>query len=136
MEEVSQAITYYESLVDEYPQPESWAFNLRKAIGTLQHSIARTNFYRYLFNPKDYKFKSEVETITKEDAIEFDKRAAAFDKENAHTKYSNGSKVKIVYGNNLKDNGCKSMVSTSQSVQEEKSRTEFETSDESSLEKL
>ena len=136
MEEVSQAIHYYESLVDKYPQPESWAINLHKVIGTLKHSIARTNFYRYLANPTDYTFCSEVETITEKDAIEFDIRAAEFDKENLQKIYTNGSKVKIVYGNNLKDNGSKPMVSTSQSVQEEKSRTEFETSDESRLEKL
>ncbi len=135
MEEVSQAITYYETLVDEYPQPESWASNLRKAIGTLKHSIERTNFYRYLFNPKDYTFKSEVETITKQDAIEFDKQAAAFDKENAHTKYSNGSKVKIVYGKKIKDNG-KSLVRSSEIVQEEKSWQESEGCNESSLENL
>ena len=136
MEEVSQAIQYYESLVTAYPQPESWAINIRKTIETLKHSIQRTNFYRYLFNPTEYTFCSEVETVTKKDAIEFDIRAAAFDKENIQKKYSNGDKVKIVYGNNLKDNGCKSVVRTSQIIQEEKSRPEFETSDESRLEKL
>jgi hypothetical protein len=97
-ENVNRAIIFYEALVERYPQPEAWALNLKKTIHTLKHSIERTNFYRFLFNPTTYVFCPIVETISKDDAVEFTKRAAAFDKENQSNEYRNGSVVKIVYG--------------------------------------
>ena len=97
-ENVKQAIIFYETLVKEYPQPEAWALNLKKTISTLKHGIERTNFYRFLFNPTTYVFCPIVETISKDDAIEFTKRAAAFDQKNKTKEYRNGTVVKIVYG--------------------------------------
>ena len=97
-ENVKQAIIFYEALVKEYPQPEAWAINLKKTITTLKQSIERTNFYRFLFNPTTYVFCPIVETISKDDAIEFTKRAAAFDQKNKTKEYRNGTVVKIVYG--------------------------------------
>ena len=96
---VQEIIDFYESLLDEYPAPESWASNIQKAVRRLPTEIAMSNFYSYLFNPTDYVYREHIACLTKEDEAQFEKNAKAFDEQNEleMVTYENLNDAKVFY---------------------------------------
>jgi len=97
--QVEKTIQFYESLVSEFPTAESWAVNILEASKLLTTGIAQTNFYRYLFDPTNYLFQSDIKTISKTEEDKYNAMVAKFDAENLLDVkvYKNGSDVKIIY---------------------------------------
>ena len=81
-EQVENTIKFYESRVSRYPTPESWALNILEATKRLTSDIAQTNFYRYLFDPHNYSFQTDIKTISKTDEEKYDAMVAKFDANN------------------------------------------------------
>ena len=122
-EQVQNTIKFYESRVSRYPTPESWALNILEATKRLTSGIAQTNFYRYLFDPNNYSFQVDIETITKTSEEKYNEMVAKFDATNPlEVKiYKNGRDAKIVYLPNKNDaEKTKSVASLPSAIQSEK----------------
>ena len=106
-QEVENTIKFYESLVSEFPTPESWAVNILEASKRLTSEIAQTNFYRYLFAPASYSFQAVVKTVGDEEEEKYNKLVEEFDRNNLQKVkiYKNGRDMNIVYLPN-KSNAC------------------------------
>ena len=98
-QEVENTIQFYESLVSEFPTPESWAVNILEASKRLTSEIAQTNFYRYLFAPASYSFQAVVKTVGDEEEMKYNKLVEEFDRNNLQDVkvYKNGRDMNIVY---------------------------------------
>ena len=136
-QEVEKTIKLYESLVKDFPTPESWAINILTASKNLTSGIAQTNFYRYLFAPNQYSFQKNIKLISQDEEEKYNRLAAEFDANNPHEvkRFRNGNDVNIVYLPNKKTNAreeTKSMDSLSTEIQisTEEQIPEHETSDE------
>ena len=107
-QEVENTIQFYESLVSEFPTPESWAVNILEASKRLTSEIAQTNFYRYLFAPASYSFQAVVKTVGDEEEEKYNKLVEEFDRNNLQKVkvYKNGRDMNIVYLPNKKTNAC------------------------------
>ena len=143
--QVEKTIQIYESLVSEFPSAESWAVNILEASKLLTTGIAQTNFYRYLFDPTNYLFQSDIKTISKKEEDKYNAMVAKFDAENLLDVkvYKNGSDVKIIYIPN-KDlpntdhasKETKPVARVPQTVQSQKQKDEYEASHESGSETI
>ena len=134
-QQVEKTIKFYETLLNEFPTPESWAVNILEASKLLTTGIAQTNFYRYLFAPSDYLFQEDVKTISQKDEDEYNRLAEEFDKKNTLEvkHYRNGDDVNIVYlPNKPNAEKSKSLASTSPTVSSEAQITLHEGRDEAS----
>ena len=100
-EQVQNTIKFYESRVKMYPTAESWAVNILEASKQLTTGIAQTNFYRYLFDPSNYSFQTNIKTISKTEEDKYNALVEKFDAENPlEVKiYKNGRDANIVYLN-------------------------------------
>ena len=107
-QEVEKNIKLYESLVKDFPTPESWAVNILTACKNLTSGIAQTNFYRYLFAPNQYSFQKNIKLISQDEEEKYNRLAAEFDANNPHEvkRFRNGNDVNIVYLPNKKTNAC------------------------------
>ena len=98
-EQVQNTIKFYESRVRTYPTSESWAVNILEACKRLTTGIAQTNFYRYLFDPNNYSFETDIKTISRTEEDKYNALVSKFDAENPLKVkiYKNGSDAKIIY---------------------------------------
>ena len=137
-QQVQNTIEFYESLVSKFPTAESWAVNIFDATKRLTTPIAQTNFYRYLFDPNNYSFQNDVKTISEEEEEKYNKMVADFDKTNLLEvkTYKNGRDVKIVYSNKNYAEKIEPVVGLPETVQSQKQISQYETSNDSSREKI
>ena len=137
-QQVQNTIEFYESLVSKFPTAESWAVNIFDATKRLTTPIAQTNFYRYLFDPNNYSFQNDVKTISEEEEEKYNKMVADFDKTNLMQvkTYKNGRDVKIVYCNKNYAEKIEPVVGLPETVQSQKQISQYETSNDSSREKI
>ena len=103
-EQVQNTIKFYESRVKMYPTAESWAVNILEASKQLTTGIAQTNFYRYLFDPSNYSFQTNIKTISRTEEDKYNALVEKFDAENPlEVKiYKNGRDANICYLPNKK----------------------------------
>jgi len=60
---VQQTIDYYEKLCERRPGNAFWAENLIDASNRLTVHNDHANFYRYLSDPENYQFESNIPTL-------------------------------------------------------------------------
>ena len=132
-EQVQNTIKFYESRVRLYPTSESWAVNILEACKRLTTGIAQTNFYRYLFDPSNYSFETDIKTISRTEEDKYNALVSKFDAENPLKVkiYKNGSDAKIIYlPNKQHAEKIKSVVGIPPTVQGKKQIDEHENGDE------
>ena len=138
-QQVQNTIKFYESRVMEYPSPESWAVNILEATKLLTTGIAQTNFYRYLFDPTNYSFQTDIKTISKIEEEKYNELVKKFDATNPLKVkiYKNGCDAKIVYLPNKQDaEKIEPMVGFPETIQSEEQITEYENGDAESQQNL
>ena len=63
MDRVSKVIEYYEQLCIERPGSLHWSENIIEASSKLVNNNDHANFYTYLSNPEQFKYRENIKTL-------------------------------------------------------------------------
>jgi len=100
---VKTTIEFYEKLCDERPGAAFWSDNIVEASRTLTSHNNHANFYNYLSNPSNFKYKENIHTLGDFSDAELEKMTKEIENLSLNNQkidiFTNGIEQTLIYSN-------------------------------------